>query len=164
MRIIKIKRWLLAMSVSAMVFGILATASAQNSNQQAPAPADFVKMLEKAQQEQLERLKQENPQAYQEQKAAMDRQKKIQEVTTLFFQGKLPLPEAKAALSPFVKQQMQEEGAFSNLGARIQRLEERLAFLKKAKLQPELLVQERVDQMLGKSAPLPLSSIESGLD
>lgn len=161
---IKIKRWLQTISVSAMAFGILATASAQDSNQQAAVPADFLKMLEKAQQEQLERLKQENPQAYQQQKAALDRQKKIQEVTTLYFQGKVSLPEAKATLSPFVKQQMQDEGAFSNLEARIQRLEERMTFLKKAKLQPELLVQERVDQMLGKSIPLPLSSIESGFD
>lgn len=161
---IKIKRWLLVMKVSMLVFGILATVSAQDSKEPAPPPADFVKMLEKAQAEQLERLKQENPQAYQQQKAALDRQKMVQETTGLYFQGKLSFAEAKATLSPLVKQQLQEEGAFSNLGARIQRLEERLSFLKKAKVQPELLVQERVDQMLGKGSPLPLSSVEHGYD
>lgn len=158
-----IRSWLLLMNISVIVLMIPMVCIAEGPKGPASL-ADFVKMLDMSQQEQLERLKQENPQAYQQQKTAMDRQNKIQEITTLYFQGKLTLPEAKAALSPFAKQQIQEEGAFSNLGATIQRLEKRLAFLKKAELHPELLVQERVDQMLGKSAPLPLSSIESEFD
>lgn len=151
---IGIKRWMLAMSVSAMALVVSGACFAEDSKEQAP-PADFQKAFGHSQQEALERLKEKDPQAYQQQKASMDRQKKIQEVVGLYFQGKFPLLEAKAALSPLMKQQMQEEGAFSGLEARIQRLEEQVAFLKKAKSQPDFLVEERVNQILGKSTSGP---------
>ena len=151
---IGIKRWMLVMSMSAMALGVSGTCFAEASKEQA-APADFQKAFGQSQQEALERLREKDPQAYQQQKTSMERQKKIQEVVGLYFQGKFPLVEAKAALSPLVKQQIQEEGVFSNLEARIKRLEEQLLFLKNAKNQPELLVEERINQMLGKSASSP---------
>lgn len=154
---VRIKRWLMVISVSVMVFSVSgAYAAEEGPKGQVAPPADFRKAFEQAQREALERLKQENPQVYQQQKASLDRQNKIQETIGLYSQGKLSLAEAKAALSPLVKQQMQEEGALGNLDARIQHLEERLSFFKKAKLQPELLVQERIDQMLGQGGAFPL--------
>lgn len=154
---IKIKRWLMVMSVGAMVLSGLVVCAAEESKEQAPA-ADFLKAFAQAQQDELERLKERDPQQYQRQKAALDRQKKIQEVIGLYSNGKLSLTEAKAALSPLVKEQMQEEGTFSVPEARIQRLEEKLAFLKEARKQPELLIQERIDQMLGKPVSSPLGA------
>lgn len=146
-----IRSWLVVMHLSLIVLMIPVVCIAEEPKEQA-SPVDFLKAFEKAQQEGLERLKQEDPLAYQQQKAASERQKKIQEVLDLYFQGKLSAANAQYKLSPLIKQQLQEEGAFSNLEARIRRLDEQLAFLKKAKNQPELLVQERIDQMLGKGA------------
>lgn len=160
---IKIKSWLVIMSVGMMFFGVSGACFAEDSKEQAP-PADFRKAFGQAQQEALERLQEKDPQAYQRQKAVLDRQNKIQEIVGLYFEGKFPLVEAKAALSPLVKQQMQEEHVFNNLEARIQRLEEKLDFLRKAKDQPELLVEERVNQVLGKPTS-GLSAVEGfGLD
>lgn len=151
---IRIKYLLMVMSVGMMIVSVSEACFAQDSKEQAP-PANFQKAFSQSQQEALERLQEKNPQAYQQQKAALDRQNKIEEIAGLYFEGKFPLIEAKAALSPLVKEQMQEEGAFSNLEARIQRLEEQLLFLKNSKSQPELLVEERINQMLGKSSSGP---------
>lgn len=151
------------MSASIIVYSISGLCFAQESKEQAP-PADFQKAFSQAQQEALERLREKDPQAYQRQKAALDRQNKIQEIAGLYFEGKFPLIEAKAALSPLVKEQMQEEGVFSNLEARIQRLEEQLAFLKKSKEQPELLVEERINQLLGRPSSGHSAAVGFGLD
>lgn len=137
------------MGVSAMAFGVSGVCFAEDSKEQAPS-VNFQKAFSQSQQQALEHLREKDPQAYSQQKAALDCQQKIQEIAGLYFQGKFPLLEAKAALSPLVKEQIQDEGVFSNLDKRIQRLEEQLAFLKKSKEQPELLVEERVNQLLGR--------------
>lgn len=146
-----------------MITSVSGSCFAQDSKEQAP-PVDFQKAFSQSQQEALERLREKNPQAYQEQKAAIDRQSKIQEITGLYFEGKFPLPEAKAALSPLVKEQLQDEGVFSNLDKRIQRLEEQLALLKKSKEQPELLVEERINQLLGRPSSGHSAAVGFGLD
>jgi hypothetical protein len=146
---IRIKRWLAVMSMSVMVLSVSAAYTAEESKEQAPS-LNFQKAFNQSQQQALELLQEKDPQAYQQQKAAMDRQSKIQEITGLYFEGKFPLTEAKSALLPLVKEQMQEDGVFGNLEARIKRLEEQLSLLKKSKEQPELLAEERVNQLLGR--------------
>lgn len=154
---IGIKYLLMVMSVGMMVVSVSGVCFAQDSKEQA-APAGFQKAFSQSQREALERLREKDPEAYQRQKAALDRQNKIQEIVGLYFEGKFPLIEAKAALSPLVKEQLRDGGVFSNLDKRIQRLEEQLAFLKNAKNQPELLVEERINQLLGRPASGPSSA------
>jgi len=119
--------------------------------------------FETLQQQALERLKRENPQAYEQRKAALEREQKMQAVVTAFYQGTLSGDEAERRLTPLVKKQLEEEGALSSLSARIERLEDKLAFLKKAQKNPNLLVKQRIEQMLGKATATTVLPADFGL-
>ena len=121
------------------------------------------KAFETLRQQELERLKRENPQAYEQRKAALEREQKMQAVVTAFYQGTLSGDEAERRLTPLVKKQLEEEGALSSLSARIERLEDKLAFLKKAQKNPNLLVKQRIEQMLGKTTATTVLPADFGL-
>lgn len=126
---------------------------------------DYKQMQEKSQQEfrlmqeemrkreaqDLEKLKQTDPQLYQERKAAIERQNSLQAVISDFQQGKLTSEQAESQLFPLVKADMRPEQV--GLDKQIAMLEQQLDFLKKAKQDPDLLVRRRVAMMLGKEQP-----------
>jgi vacuolar-type H+-ATPase subunit I/STV1 len=109
--------------------------------------------IDKIQQQELERLKKENPEAYQQRKDALDIQAKINEIVSSFRSGKISASQAESQLYPLVKSSLQD--SINNLGAQIERLEKKLESLKKAKANPDLLVKKRIDELLGRSMPSP---------
>lgn len=86
---------------------------------------------QKMQEVQMERLRQENPQAYQSQKTTLERQKKISDLMTAFHKGKIPASSAKSQLTPLIREEVKEE--IEGLADRISRMERELQFLKRAK-------------------------------
>lgn len=114
---------------------------------------DIEQKMKQMQQEELERLKKENPQLYQQRRDAFDRQTKISAILSSFHAKTLSESQVESQLYPLIKQDVQQYA--TGLGAEIQRVEKRLEFLRKVKSNPEILVKKRLDQLLGKSAPSP---------
>lgn len=110
------------------------------------------------QEEELERLKKINPEFYEERKNALDRQEKISSIVSAFRQGKLSASQAESQLFPLLKQDMQS--SIEGLDNRIKRLEEKLVSLKQAKNNPDLLVKNRIDGLLGRTRPKPEEFVE----
>ena len=120
------------------------------------AQQEFKRMQEemrKREEQELEALKQTAPQLYQERKATLERQGKLQSILSDFQQGKLKADQAESQLFPLMKAEMRYE--LEGLNERITRLEQQLAFLKKAKQDPDLLVRRRLGMMLGKQQETP---------
>lgn len=109
--------------------------------------------MEKRQQQELERLKETDPQAYQERRASLDRQAQIQALIASFQAGKISLSQAESQLYPLVEEDMQVY--INNLGVMIQRQEKQLEFLKEVRSDPQQLIKKRIDELLGKSRPNP---------
>ncbi len=109
------------------------------------------KQMQEQQEKERERLKQINPQLYEQTKKADERQRKITAILTAYQQKSISGEEAERRLSSLIREEIQMEGV--NLDQEIKNLEKKLAFLKKAKNNPDLLVKKRVDQLLGKSGP-----------
>jgi hypothetical protein len=117
---------------------------------------EFKRMQEemrKLQEQELEQLKQTSPQLYQERKVAIERQTKLQAILSDFQAGKLTAEQSESQLFPLMKAEMRPE--LEGLNEGIARIERQLAFLKKAKQDPNLLVRRRVGMMLGKQQPEP---------
>lgn len=111
------------------------------------------RQMEKRQGEEMERLKKDSPSLYEERKGAMARQNKINEIVSSFYQHSLSLQEAQEKLYPIVRDQMRAD--IAGLGQKIADLQKRLDFLKKTRGNPDLLVQKRIDGLLGQSMPSP---------
>ena len=97
----------------------------------------------------LERLKQTNPKAYEEKLRQRELSQKISEVVGSFRKGKLDEEAARKRLSPLVRQSL--ERRIQHLDAEIERAEKRLEYLKKAKRNPDFLVDQQVNFYLGKA-------------
>lgn len=128
--------------------------------QQPPSPEKMQQEMERMrqedeqrQQELLERLKKDNPQAYQQRKDSLDRQAKINAIVSSFQTGKISDAQAENQLYPLIKQEV--EDYINNSEARIKVLEKQLANLQKAKDNPDFLIKKRINEMLGKSMPNP---------
>lgn len=116
--------------------------------QQPPSPV--VKMQREMQGVRQEK---ENSKPYKQRQDVLENQTKINAIVVAFREGKISSFQAESQLSPLVKQEMQDD--INNLESRIARLEKELEFLKRAKANPDLLIKERIDQMLGKAMPTP---------
>jgi len=109
--------------------------------------------MENRQEKELEMLKKTNPQLYQKKKNDIENKAKIKAIVASFREGKISSSQAESQLSPLVKQQMQDY--IKSLDDRIARLQKKLDFYKKAKVNPDLLIKKRIDELLGKSKPSP---------
>ena len=151
-----ITRWGVALG---LVLGFTSTLvaappSSPPSEQELQEPMEKMrKEHERMQQEHLERLRQTDPQLYEQQKASIERQKKITAILTDWQQKKISESAAESQLAPLIRQDSKAE--IAALGERIARLEKRLEFLRKAKADPGLLVKKRLDQLLGRGLPTP---------
>src|SRR3989338_5258553 len=101
-------------------------------------PADLV------QEQEHQRM---DAQASKEAQAAVNRQQKIGEILQAFNEGRLQLAAARKSLYPLVKAEM--EGELQMIDEQLEYAKRHLEFLEKAKKNPDLLVQQRVDMMLG---------------
>lgn len=95
---------------------------------------------------------QQPPVPSEQDKAAMERGKKIGIILNAYYQGALSAQEAEQDLFPLIKQEIQQ-GELQGLDFQIQALEKQLEFLKKAKSDPDLLVKKRIDELLGRATP-----------
>jgi len=110
---------------------------------------EALQRIRQQQQQELESLKKTNPKLYQQKKDALDRQKQINAIVINFRQGKISAAKAKNQLLPLLKQDV--EDFMNRLDSQIKILEIRIAELKKVKINPDSLLQERLNQLLGQS-------------
>lgn len=103
----------------------------------------------KTPQEELERLKEINPKLYEQRKKELGRQTKINAILKEFRQGKLSEAQLESQLFPLIKEELGPK--ISALDDRIKRLEKQLVFMRSAKQNPDVLIKERIDQLLGRS-------------
>lgn len=145
-------------------FGLaLAGSALADEPSEPPKPPDLEEMhqnVRKAQEEaeqrrkqDLERLKELNPEAYQAQLKAQERQAQIGQVMSAYQQQKITAEDAERRLTPLIRQEVQQE--LAGLDDQIRMTEKKLAALRRAKGNPNALVKKRVDQMLGRSMPSP---------
>jgi biopolymer transport protein ExbD len=113
------------------------------------------KEQERIRNEELEFLKTNDPQEYKKRKDTYERQDKINQILDSFRKGSISSKQAEQSLYPLVKDDMQ--GYISTLDTQIEHLEKRLDSLKKAKRDPNMLIKERINQMLGKEVSSPES-------
>ena len=109
--------------------------------------------MKKRQEEELKRLKEIDPQSYKARVAFLERQEKISKIITDFHQEKISEKAAKKKLRPLVKENMQSY--IKALPENIERLQKQLDFLTKVEKNTNLLIDKRIDQMLGLEAPQP---------
>ena len=105
--------------------------------------------------QEMRRLMQQPPQMSEQEKTAMEREKKIGVIMNAYHQRALSAQEAERDLFPLIKQSIQQR-ELQGLEFQIQELEKQLEFLKKAKSDPDVLVKKRIDELLGRSGPNPV--------
>lgn len=103
----------------------------------------------KTPQEELERLKNINPRLYEQRLRELERKDKIKAIIKEFRQGRLSEAQSESQLFPLIKEELGPK--ISALDARIRWLEKQLAFTRSAKQNPDVLVKERIEQLLGRS-------------
>ncbi len=101
----------------------------------------------------MERLQQDYPAIYESRKVADARRNKISAIVAAFHQNKTSAQEAEQKLTPLMREELSEQ--ISQMGLKISALEKHLAFLKKAKQDPHLLVEKKIDELLGLTLPTP---------
>lgn len=140
-----------------ILFGIKESILAQNppSNKEMQdlqkQSESMMQKTKKMQDEELEALKKINPEFYKTRKDALDKMDTINAIISSFYEKKISESQAKAQLYPLVKQDLAE--TINNLDKLIAALEKKLQFYRDAKRDPSLLVNKRIDEMLGKSMP-----------
>lgn len=115
------------------------------------------KKYDKAQQEELERLKNIDPKLYEQRKKDLERQAKINAILNDFHQGKLTDGQSESQLFPLVKEELDLE--IRGLGDKIKRLEKQLVFMRSAKQNPDVLIKKRIGQMMGR----PITDPDEGM-
>jgi hypothetical protein len=101
----------------------------------------------------LESLKTTDPDAYLRLKLRMDRQQAIGQILSAFQQQQLDVAAAEQRLRPLVRDEVALELASANPAiASAKRLVEQLEAVKR---DPDLLVQRRLDQLLGRAQAAP---------
>lgn len=98
--------------------------------------------------ESLLNLKKYDPSAYAARVKMQGLSQKISEVVTSFRQGQLNEGEARKRLTPLVKETL--ESRIKNLDKEIEVTSRKLDYLKKAKANPSVLINQYVDSYLGK--------------
>lgn len=105
-----------------------------------------IKKMEKQEEEYLEILKKEDPQAYEKAANQRRRQKKIAKIIQNYCENFISSVEAQSRLYPLVKENMQDR--IANIDNEIEMLKEKLSDLEKAKKDPDFLIQKQINQML----------------
>lgn len=129
----------------------------QNENTQPDAPTSDIETMRRQMQQtmkaNIEQLKTTNPEAYQEQKEAADREETISKILSKFRDGNLTEEEAKKQLHPLVKKEVAPQ--LQGVDEQIASLEKKLAFWKKVRADPDVLVRQEVEYRLGTRKPEP---------
>ena len=99
----------------------------------------------------MEVMKKQNPQMYEQTKAAQDLQDKINQITAAFFAGKISYASAKSQLHPLAMQYMKSR--IDNVGAEIDQLQKRIQELKALQENPDKAADKQADAFLGKAQP-----------
>jgi hypothetical protein len=121
-------------------------------------PLEVKKMQEQLkvnQKKHLEMLKQTDPQMYEQMVKQDQLSEKISQVSSDYFKQKISYESAKAKLYPLVKEDMVNQ--INNLDDEIQMIEKKLEELKKSKTNPDYLIYQQIDIILGKSLPRNIS-------
>lgn len=113
----------------------------------------MLKEMEKMQQQQLETLKKNNPEAYNQQKKTLDDQQKISAILSSFQNKSISADVAEKQLYPLLKNS--PEFSTETIDSQIAQTEKKLNSLKKIRTNPDIAVKKRIDQMLGKTMPSP---------
>ena len=108
-------------------------------------------VIQALQAKQLETMKAANPGLYEAQKESMERQERIGKIVAGFRQGKLTDTQAQKELSPLVKENLKPD--LGQIDDTIAALVKKLAFWKEVKKDPDVLIRQRVDEILGKRLP-----------
>lgn len=106
---------------------------------------------EKRRQEELAVLKKMDLEIYKERVALYERQEKINKIVSDFHQKKISEKAAKRKLFPLVKKDLKD--TIENIPNRIEQLKKQVDFLQKAKRKPNLLIEKRINQILGLEVP-----------
>ncbi len=112
---------------------------------------------EEMQSRELERLQQDYPAIYETRKTADARRNKISAVVAAFHQNKISAQETEQKLIPLMREELREQ--INQMDQKISALEKHLAFLKKAKQDPHLLVEKKINELLGLTPPTPEEGI-----
>jgi len=119
-------------------------------------PPDLFKEMSKAQEQmkadqkkRLEMLKQINPQMYEQMARQEQLSDKISQISSSYSKKTISYESAKAKLYPLVKENLANQ--IKNLDNQIQMAEKKLEELKKSKKNPDYLVYQQIDMILGKS-------------
>ena len=98
--------------------------------------------------EQLEAVKQTNPQAYQWLKKQMDRQQAIDRILESLRERKIDVQTAERQLAPLVKAKAEDE--LADIDRRIASLKQQLEQFEELKANPEKWARKQIEQMVGK--------------
>ncbi|MBI4371255.1 MAG: hypothetical protein HY552_03040 [Elusimicrobia bacterium] len=110
-----------------------------------------------ARRQNLESIKEGDPNAYNREKAALERQEQFEAILEDFRAGRLPVEKARTRLRPLMGEQL--KGEIAALPERIAQLEKNLASLKRAREKPELFGEQRINELLGQSEPASAADI-----
>jgi len=99
----------------------------------------------------LDKLKKEDPKKYEQMLKQEQTSEKASGISAEYREKKISYDSAKSKLYPLIKENMSAQ--VDSLDKEIQRTEQKLEELKKAKKNPDFLIYQRIDSMLGKSSP-----------
>ncbi len=109
--------------------------------------ARFLREADEQEEKMMEAMKAINPEAYKQRKAAIENQKKINSIASLFYAKKMSESEARSRLTPLLGDRIRQEAA--GVDSEIHRLEKKLESLKQVKGNSSALLKRRIDQILG---------------
>lgn len=126
--------------------------------QEIPSPEELArederirKEMEDMQKQELETLKEIDPQAYERRLKGIERGKKINEIVSLYNHKEITESAARSKLQPLVEEEVSEY--LESFDSQIERLEKRLDYLKRIKNNPSELIEKKMDRYLGKTGP-----------
>lgn len=108
--------------------------------------------LRKEEEKFLKELKKEDPRMYKEMYKEMlkrrEAEKKKRQIRESYLQGKISFEEAKAALEPLIKKEVDLNHFLEGIDEQIKMLEEEIARLRRIKRNPSLLIEEQIERYL----------------
>ena len=114
---------------------------------------EFQQRMEKQRMQEMEKLRQTSPEVYERLREGEERAQQLQEIRLSFVKQEISREEAERRMYPLFQQDLREMS--TSLDARIARLEKKLARLREAKKDPDLLVKQKIDQFLDGVPPAP---------
>lgn len=106
--------------------------------------------IKKREMEELERLRATDPELYEKRKRQIEINERIEEIVISFREGRISEAAAVKQLYPLMREQTREY-IDDYLKLEIERLDKRLDFLKRVEKDPDILIQRRINQILGKT-------------